>query len=76
MTSLDGREFYFENLPRENDRFAEFYTTRDELLVPHYQKRGIKRTYDFSAANLYRKYGENWRGKFAQNAIGGSQAGG
>ena len=68
MTPLDGREFYFENLPSGNDRFAEFYTTRDELLVPHYQKRGIKRTYDFSAANLYRKYGENWREKFAQSA--------
>lgn len=68
ITPLDGRKFYFENLPQKDDPFALFYTTKDELLVPHYQKRGIKETYDFSAANIFRKYGKDWRDKFAEAA--------
>lgn len=61
VTPLDNRKFYFENLPAADNPFAEFYTTRDELLYPYYTARGIKETYDFSAANIKRKYGENWR---------------
>ncbi len=65
ITPLDNREFYFENLPTPKDEFAQFYETKDELLYPYYVKRGIKKTYDFSAANIYRKYGKNWREKYA-----------
>ncbi|MFO7937713.1 MAG: hypothetical protein R6V06_08940 [Kiritimatiellia bacterium] len=65
ITPLDNRDFYFTDLPAENSPFAEFYTTRDELLHPYYVKRGIKRTYDFSSANCYRKYGKNYYMVFA-----------
>lgn len=68
ITPLDGREFYFEDLPQQGSEFALFYTTKDELLAPYYVRRGIKKTYDFSAANLYRKYGKDWRRKFAESA--------
>lgn len=68
ITPLDGREYYFENLPKKDDEFALFYTTKDELLAPYYTKRGLKKTYDFSAANIYRKYGKQWREKFADSA--------
>ena len=68
ITPLDGREYYFENLPKKDDKFALFYTTKDELLAPYYTKRGLKKTYDFSAANIYRKYGKQWREKFADSA--------
>ena len=68
VTPLDGREFYFENLPGKDDEFALFYTTKDELLAPYYTKRGLKKTYDFSAANIYRKYGKNWRSEYADMA--------
>ncbi|MBQ6534805.1 MAG: beta-galactosidase, partial [Opitutales bacterium] len=68
ITPLDGREKYFENLPAANDKFALFYKTKDELLAPYYTKRGLKKTYDYSAANIYRKYGEQWREKFADTA--------
>ncbi len=64
VTPLDGRESYFSSLPEQGDPFAEFYTTHDTLLYPYYLKRGIKKTFDFSSANLIRKYGQNWRGKF------------
>lgn len=65
ITPLDGRKFYFKDLPAKGDAYAQFYYTHDELLRPYYEKRGIKETYDFSAANLRRKYGEDWLEKFA-----------
>lgn len=60
MTPLDGHKFYFEELPEASSPFSKFYTTKDELLYPYYVARNIKETYDFSSANLYRKYGENY----------------
>ncbi|HNX36438.1 MAG TPA: beta-agarase [Kiritimatiellia bacterium] len=68
ITPLDRRELYFENLPAEGTPFAKFYTTRDELLYPYYVKRNIQRTYDFSSANCYRKYGEKYYDIFADLA--------
>ncbi len=68
VTPLDGREDYFTDLPAEGTPFAHFYTTRDELLYPYYVKRNIKRTYDFSSANVCRKYGEGWYQAFAELA--------
>jgi len=61
VTIIDNRENYFSDLPEEKAAFGEFYHTRDEFLYQYYKHRGIKRTYDFSAANLKRKYGANWR---------------
>ena len=68
ITPLDGRDIYFTDLPAEGTPFAKFYTTRDELLYPYYEKRHIKRTYDFSSANCYRKYGEGYYEIFADLA--------
>jgi hypothetical protein len=68
VTPLDDREFYFMELPPEGSPFATFYTTRDELLYPYYVKRGIRRTYDFSSANCYRKYGPGYYEVFADLA--------
>jgi hypothetical protein len=65
VTPLDNRKKFFENLPEKGDPFTEFYTTKDELLYPYYVARGIKETYDFSAANIKRKYGEKWREAYA-----------
>jgi len=68
LTPLDNREFYFTGLPAEGTPFAKFYTTRDELLYPYYVKRNIRRTYDFSSSNCYRKYGEGYYETFADLA--------
>ena len=57
---LPDRDCLFEDLPKPGSPFAAFYGTCDELLRPFYLKRGETRWYDFSAANLRRKYGENW----------------
>ncbi|MBE6412382.1 MAG: beta-agarase [Opitutales bacterium] len=68
ITPLDKREKYFEDLPSKDSPFALFYTTKDEILAPYYPVRGWTKTYDFSASNLYRKYGKLWREKFADSA--------
>ena len=59
------RDLLFEGLPEKGTPLAKFYDTFDALLLPFYLKRGETRRYDFSAANLYRKYGEDWFGRFS-----------
>lgn len=61
ITPLDNRKFFFKELPSNDSPFAQFYFTHDELLRPYYVKRDIKETYDFSASNIMRKYGKDWR---------------
>ena len=68
VTPIDNRKFYFEGLPAEDSPFAQFYYTHDALLKPYYTQRGHKETYDFSSANLYRKYGENYLQKYGELA--------
>ena len=62
--NLENRCFYFENLPGKDSEFHQFYYTHDQLLKPYYTARGIDSTYDFSSANLYRKYGEDYLADF------------
>ena len=61
------RDCLFEELPKEGEPLAAFYDTYDALLLPFYLKRGETRRYDFSAANLYRKYGKDWFEKFSDS---------
>ena len=68
MTPLDNRDFYFEYLPEAGDEFNKFYYTYDELLKPYYDARNIQATFDFSSANLYRKYGKDYKKIFAELA--------
>jgi len=63
------RDLFFEGLPpREGSGLSRFWTTHDELLWPFYEKRGETRVFDFSSANLYRKYGEGYADTFADLA--------
>ena len=60
-TPAGDRSGWFAELPARDDPvFGAFYETRDALLWPYYGKRGISSVYDFSAANIRRKYGEKW----------------
>ena len=68
ITPLDGRHSYFEKLPHQESDFAQFYYTHDELLRPYYADRGFTQTYDFSSANCYRKYGQDYKTVFADLA--------
>ena len=68
MTPIKGRERLFDYLPAADSPLAAFYKTRDELLWPYYEKRGLTNTFDFTAANLWRKYGDDWRRIWADRA--------
>ncbi len=68
VTALDKHEDWFARLPAQGDPESLFYTTRDELLFPYYARWGMKRTYDFSAQNIARKYGSDWRKVWADLA--------
>ena len=59
--NLPSRNLLFEDLPKPGDPLYQFRFTNDALLVPYYEKRQEDSTYDFSSANIYRKYGEDHR---------------
>ena len=57
---LADRDCWFEDLSLER-----FWKTHDDLLWPFYLARGETRVYDFSSANLFRKYGEDYYEMFS-----------
>jgi hypothetical protein len=64
------RDCFFADLPPAPDApdatpLSKFWTTHDDLLWPFFLARGETRVYDFSSANLYRKYGEDYYAKFS-----------
>lgn len=59
--SMPSRRFMFEELPSKGDSLYRFYFTNDALLVPYYQRWKEDSTYDFSSANIYRKYGPEYK---------------
>ncbi len=65
--AMPDRDCLFTDLPKKGEPLAQFYDTYDELLLPFYLKRDETRRFDFSAANLYRKYGADWFAKFSDS---------
>ena len=64
MTGVEGREKYFENLPEETSDLGKFYTQGSWSSHGFYQDKVPFKGYNFYEANLYRKYGENWKERF------------
>ncbi|MEI7730124.1 MAG: beta-galactosidase [Verrucomicrobiota bacterium] len=64
-TPISDRENYYQNLPAEGSPFAKFYGTGNFAAHDYYEKIPKYRTYDFSKANLLRKYGETYPDQFA-----------
>ena len=62
---LPDRDCLFEGLPQKGEPLAQFYETSDDLLKPFYLARNETRWFDFSAANLFRKYGADWFEKYS-----------
>jgi hypothetical protein len=64
-TPITGRERYFRELPAEDSPFGKFYGKANWAPVGYYKDHSPYRTYDFSRANLLRKYGEEFEQVFA-----------
>ena len=60
-TPISDREFYFAELPPPNSPLAMFYGEADWAPHGYYQGRGTYKTFNFTGANLFRKYGANWQ---------------
>ena len=64
-TPVSGRENYFQNLPKPDSPFAKFYGTGSWAPHGYYKDHSPYKTYDFSQANLLRRYGPDWPKNFA-----------
>ena len=65
QTPLERDPSVFQGLPARDDKeFGQFYVKRDYALledIPHY---------DYTRANLYRKYGKDWAKRYVAQDIG------
>jgi len=64
MTPIADRRDWYADLPPEGSPFAQFY--RKAHSGHGYYKGRTVECYDFGEANLLRKYGEDWRKRFAE----------
>ena len=60
ITPITDREFYFADLPSSDVPLAKFYGRASWAPHGYYHERGGYRTYNFTGANLYRKFGDDW----------------
>lgn len=66
ITPLDDRRHWFEELPEKDSPLGQFYGRASWAPHGYYQNKGTYETYCFFGANLFRKYGEEWRTRFAE----------
>jgi hypothetical protein len=64
-TPIDGREHWFRNFPGEEPAFQDFFGRTGRVVRGHYKGKH-PRWFDFAGANIQRKYGDGWRGAFAE----------
>lgn len=63
-TPITDREFYFAKLPPKDSELGEFYGRGSWAPHGYYRDKGEYETFNFTAANLWRKYGIPWRRLF------------
>lgn len=67
-TPITDREFYFEGLPPKDDAaFKNCYGKGSWAPHNYYEGRGVYETFNFTQANLVRKYGNDWFDKHAES---------
>jgi len=64
-TPITHREGYFRNLPAPGADAGAFYAAGDRAPHGYYSTLREYRTYDFTRANLLRKYGRDWERRAA-----------
>lgn len=63
VTAITDRDQYFEGLPAADDPLARFFSQRTTAPFGYYHNRDHQ-VFDFTSANLMRKYGSTWRSEF------------
>lgn len=66
-TPISEREHWFAHYPGAQPEFAEFVSTAGHIIRDYYQGKQPQ-CFDFAAANLKRKYGDDWKTKHADIA--------
>jgi hypothetical protein len=66
-TPLTERESWFAELPAHDSQFSRFFGRTTVGPVGDYAGRRVE-TYNFQAANLFRKFGPDWEPQFAAQA--------
>ncbi|NQU26002.1 MAG: beta-agarase [Candidatus Nealsonbacteria bacterium] len=64
-TPITDREHWFVELPAKDSRFGPFYGRGSWAPHGYYQGKRYE-TFNFTGANLLRKYGEAWRPQYAE----------
>jgi len=64
-TPITDRESYFRDLPAPDSPLAQFYGRGSWAPHGYYSEHSPYKTYDFSRANLLRRYGEDFETTFA-----------
>lgn len=68
-TSLLNREHWFEALPADDDASRDFYGKYKSHMMTYYYGGKDTRTFNFKAYNAMRKYGDDWKTKFAEVSV-------
>lgn len=68
VTPITDREFYFAALPKEGEPTARFYGKSYHSVNNYYAGRGEFRIFNFTAANAFLKYGDDWQNDYARIA--------
>ena len=63
-TGITDREAYYEELPARESPLGRFYGGSRGASHGHYKGKGKRTTYNFTGANLYYKYGKDWKKEF------------
>ncbi len=64
ITGTTDREDYFEWLPNKETPYGVFYSKAGRASHGYYKTLDERETYNFTASNLYQKYGKNWKQAF------------
>lgn len=66
-TPLTGRESWFADLPQRDSPLGQFFGRTTVGPVGYYAGKRVE-TFNFQAANLFRKFGPEWESQFAAQA--------
>lgn len=69
QTFVDGREDWFEWLPKDGDPFGRLFGKVGGAHSMAEPIGGEGKTFSFYRANLIRKYGEDWAGRWLENTL-------